>query len=102
MGCTETALGTLLTTVCALLAGLGMLLVPDAILRLGDRYLAFVERLMVSAVSREPIERMRVGWQRRRREVRLLGVFFLLLALPLALGLERLWSYFGPELLRGC
>src|SRR4051812_25132371 len=97
MGCAETLAGAGLIAALALLAGLGMLLRPRDGLAVGDWYFVRIEQKYTSDEERERVRLMRERLERRTREVRIGGVFYLLLALPFLLVVVS----YGPAALAG-
>jgi hypothetical protein len=102
VGCGQTLAAMVGIVLLALVAGLGMLLRPAGPLALLDRYLAGVERRMAGPAGRERIERLRERAARRTRDVRLLGLFYLLLGLPVLYALVIVGERLRQGTLPGC
>jgi hypothetical protein len=102
MGCTEALAATALIAALALIAGFGMLLRPRDVLAVGDWYFSRIGRKMHAPEEREKIQQLRLRLDKRTREVRIGGGFYLLLSLPFLLVLAQVTPRMLASTMPGC
>ena len=102
MDCGLTVAAMAAIALLALGAALGMLLWPRALLALVDRYLGAVRGRMSGAHGRVRIDALRSAAARRTRDVRMMGLFYLLSARPVIYALGIVLERLGGGGIAGC